>query len=305
MKVINQFLIALVVVPLSFFPKNLYASDQYFWLARILPNLRTIATALVRVSPQHLQSVASLQARAFYLNGMQTASRSPGSVGRVLGINDLVRQDWSVLPQQNIDINSETGRTSSDYFTPQQPVGHFSTSLADSLFSIIGSNFPHQPLLFGAGAHSVPFSTLLSTRPLFDQPRVLEFTPPGTNHPIIVGLQPLTDNSARLRPRSSLAEAIEHALPSRAESSNQAATNNRHALLSNLLMQLSTGGTSGGTSGLLYFSRPHGAYLHWPNHGQHLSVLVPHDTVIRLGLINGATGDNTKHLEPDHWGEPD
>lgn len=280
------------------------AVNNYFWLVRITPNLRTLVQGLARVSipegatnspaEMHYYPLSSNSLSSQTGTGPNPQVQSGWNIGNLMGLN------WQALPQRRITSLGETSDSSysssllsTQNYLPDMINLLFRPSPVKSFFDVFGSPF----------GTPIPFFTKpLNTKSLTDcigysLHSGVEILPESTNSQLIAPMTPVQPATIMGQIQGSqLASAINTAVID--QGTGESSFN---PLISNLLSALAGEGSY--STNNMFFAPTLNSYLLVSPLTNSVLSLVPHETLIKLGLIPGADSEDSSHINPDTWGE--
>lgn len=281
---------------------SVLAGSNYFWLVRIMPNLRTLVQGLARVSiPEGATNAAA------EMNYYRLGSNSlPSSIGTgpnpqtqvSWNINNLMSLNWQALPQRRITSSGEVSESST--FSSIESVQNYFPDTWNELFRL-------SPMrgLFGTSSSSfglpipffhIPLNVKITASPTGQAlHNGVEIAPQGTNTQLIAPMTPVQSSITGQLQNSQLASIINTAL-----SNQESSESSFNPLITNLFSMLAN---ESPYSDNMFFIQSLNSYLLLSPSTNSVLSLVPHETLVRLGLIPDADAETDSHRDPDTWGE--
>ena len=278
-----------------FVPDSAVAVRNYFWLVRMMPDLRTLVQGLVGVSIPEGATNAAAEVDFFRLSANSLTSRTgtrpaPG-IQSGWNIHNLMALKWQKVQQRQITSSGEV----EDVFilnTHNYLIGLSLFLLSVSPYSSFRFPFVLPPVFY-----NIPLSTgrvsADHSRHLLDSG--IEILPPDTSTHLIAPMTPVQCSITGVIQSSPLANvlnAVSNDQVSSASSFNPAIANLLATFSSKILYS---------DGNIFFVPSLHSYLLVSPSTNSVLS-LVPHETFIRLDLIPGADSERESHLNPDSWG---
>ena len=292
---------SLFVIIFIFVPDSAVAVRNYFWLVRIMPDLRTFVQGLVGVSiPEGAtNTVAEMHFFRLSANGLTSRRTGTGPDSRIQSgwnINNLMSLNWQELQQGKITssgkievkdgLNSFVLNPDNYFLDLNSYLSRMGALMRRGLFYVFGPSyrFPipcYIPLSISTGVSADHSDHLL---------------PLDTSAQLIAPMTLVQSTITGMIQRSPLAGSLNAVFSDQV--SSEASFNPTVAdLLSNFSSEILY------SDGNMFFVPSlHSYLLVFPSANSVLS-LVPHETFIRLGLIPGADSEDKNHLNPDSWGE--
>ena len=302
-----QLLTKLILLVIALITSGLVvAGGNYFWLVRIMPDLRTVVQGFARISVPEGATNAAAEMNYFRLdlNSLASSTGTGPNPQTQSGwnINSLTNLNWQTLPQRRITSSGEvrdgsycSSLESFQDYMPGLRYYPFKFSPTRAFFGTSGTAFelpiPFTPINMKITAPNID---LLSHSEIESG---IEITPQNMGKQLIEPMTPLQSSITGLIQNSQLASAINTALSG--QDLNKSSFN---PAISNLLFALSDDNTY--SNNMFYIPSLNSYLTLSPSTSTNSALsLVPHETFIRLGLIPGADSQSERHLNPDTWGE--
>ena len=268
---------------------KLYAADDFFWLARLTPEMRLNLRALVRIRVTGgATNAPQTTATCFYLGGRGNSesdscslANPPCSIQALMGLN------WHQAPQQTVTISNDGDGSGSiaqsfhnfptiEASNPQMNTPWVTAWLIQSLAQVAKKLMQHKSP-FTAALSGIEYSGASPAQNLIRAP-LMQSLPEITGSPL------------------ALSTAVSAALP---VTNNPGALQEYQSTSASLLSVL--GQVPMGPAGHTFFMPALASYVHFPCSMHYLDILVPHRVMVREGFIPGARQSDPKHMNPDRW----
>ena len=286
------------------------AVRNYFWLVRIMPDLRTFVQGLAGVSIPEGATNAVAEMDFFRLSANSLTSRTGTGPGPRIqsgwNMNNLMALNWQQLRQGKITSSREVkGGLNSFVLTPHKYLLDLSNYLSRTASQIRKAvdrgavDVVDPSFRFPIPSH-IPLS--IKVEDLADHSDHLshseiEILPPDTIQ-LLAPMTPVQSPITGIIQCSPLASALN------AVSSTVSSESSFNPTIANLLSIFSDEVlcSDGSMDGIMFFVPSLNSYLSVSPSSNSVFSLVPHETFIRLGLIPGADSEDKSHLDPDSWG---
>lgn len=284
-------------------PGLVVAGNNYFWLVRIMPNLRTIVQGLARVFAPEGAAIASANMHYYSLNSDSlpsgTGTGPNPQVQSGWNMNNLMSLNWQALPQRIITPSGEKGDSSYSSFVKNIQSCLPDLSQASHIFPPVrvGVGFSGASLGLPVPFWGLPLNLGMATGQTGSQlDSGIEIIPQGTSSQLIAPMTPVQSAITAQIQGSQLALAINAAVRDQGLSQSSFSP-----MISGLLASLADEGSYSGNN--MFFAPSLNSYFMLSSATNSALSLVPHETLIRLGLIPDADSEDHSHLNPDTWGE--
>lgn len=296
---------------LFFVSNTVIASSKYFWLVKLSHDLRTTVHGLARVHiPEGASNVAA--SMQLYQLDQNSLPRQPNT-----GPNPHAQNGWNIgnligLNWQNLRQRQLTLYNNKQYNSPYSEFAPGAHSRTSNFEHLTPKAFPYAFFCGGSGSTlsivdlGEPFDLSSKLRNIkfafanldFVLESGIEIASQAASSQLITSFTNIPPPILNQIQDSPLANALNTALGAQSPE-----TSSYDHAVAELLSSFERPAAAATMHHNIYFSPSLESYLSISPLTNSALSLVPHETLVHLGLIPNTNSEDEAHLNPDHWGE--